>query len=168
MIPKPNKPGKRHLIVDLSYPEGHSIDDGISSSDASMIYSSIDDAASLICDAGKGALLAKTDIASALRIIPVHPGDGTFQVCFKQGRAYVDKQLPFGLRSAPDKAMRKLAFQGTLANYTQPDWKVVDQVAERHCNAKFYRHGQSLCVGTPRAIDLSPTTPRELLINYGI
>jgi hypothetical protein len=64
--------------------------------------------------------------------------------------------------------MRELASQSTLVNYTWPDWKVVDQVAERHCNAKFYRHGQSLYVGTPRATDLSPTTLRELLINYGI
>ena len=67
-----------------------------------------------------------------------------------------------------DEAMRELASQSTLVNYTQPDWKVVDQVAERHCNARFYRQGQSLCVGTSGTIHLSPTTPKELLVNYGI
>ena len=101
VIRKANKPGKWRLIVDLSYPEGHSINDGISASDASMIYSSIDDAARLILDAGKGALLAKIDIASAFRIIPVHPSERHFLGMFWQGRAYIDKQLPFGLRSAP-------------------------------------------------------------------
>ena len=30
-IPKKNKPGKRRLIVDLSSPSGHSVNDGISS-----------------------------------------------------------------------------------------------------------------------------------------
>ena len=101
VIPKANKPGKWRLIVDLSYPEGQSVNDGISSADASMIYSSIDDAARLILDAGEGALLAKIDVASAFRIIPVHPDDRHLLGMLWKGQAYIDKQLPFGLRSAP-------------------------------------------------------------------
>ena len=101
MIPKANKPGKWRLIVDLSYPEGQNVNDVISSADASMIYSSIDDAARLILDSGEGALLAKIDVASAFRIIPVHPDDRHLLGMLWKGQAYIDKQLPFGLRSAP-------------------------------------------------------------------
>ena len=75
VIPKPNKPGKWRLIVDLSYPQGSSVNDGISTTDSSMVYSSIDDAARYITSLGKGALLAKIDICNAFRIIPVHPAD---------------------------------------------------------------------------------------------
>ena len=73
VIPKHHKPGKWHLIVDLSSPEGFSVNDGIAA--CSMIYSSLDDAARFILLAGKGALLAKIDIANAFRIILVHPDD---------------------------------------------------------------------------------------------
>ena len=48
VIPKANKPGKWRLIVDLSHPPDSSVNDGISSADASMSYSRIDDAARLI------------------------------------------------------------------------------------------------------------------------
>ena len=101
VIPKNNKPGKWRLIVDLSHPDGCSVNDGISSADSSMIYSSIDDAARLILASGKGALLAKIDIASAFRIIPVHPSDCHLLGMLWKGVVFIDKQLPFGLRSAP-------------------------------------------------------------------
>ena len=38
VIPKPNNSGKWRLIVDLSYPKGSSVNDGISASDSNMIY----------------------------------------------------------------------------------------------------------------------------------
>lgn len=40
IIPKKSKPGKWRLIVDLSSPEGHSVNDGISKD---LAYVSIDD-----------------------------------------------------------------------------------------------------------------------------
>ena len=50
---------------------------------------------------GKGALLAKVDVASAYRIILVHPEDCLLLGMSWQDKVYVDKQLPFGLSSAP-------------------------------------------------------------------
>ena len=42
VIPKKHKPNKWRLIVDLSAPEGHSINDGISKELASLAYVSVD------------------------------------------------------------------------------------------------------------------------------
>lgn len=51
-----------------------------------------------IADLGRGTQLAKIDIKCAFRNIPVHPADR--YLLWKQA-IYVDKVLPFGLRSAP-------------------------------------------------------------------
>ena len=101
VIPKHNKPSKWHLIVDLSYPDGHSVNDGIDPADASMAYSSIEDAARIILSLGRSALLAKIDISSAFRIIPVHPSDRHLLGMKWKNQGFLDNQLPFGLRSAP-------------------------------------------------------------------
>ena len=101
VIPKANKPGKWRLIVDLSYPKGSSVNDGIAKADSSMVYSSIEDAARLILGLGKSALLAKIDVASAFRIIPVHPADRYLLGMQWKNKVFIDNQLPFGLRSAP-------------------------------------------------------------------
>ena len=50
---------------------------------------------------GKGSLLAKIDIESAFRNIPVHPHDRHLLGMQWNGHLYVDTVLPFGLRSAP-------------------------------------------------------------------
>ena len=49
------------MIIDLSYPEGNSVNDFIPDSEASVTYSSIDNAISTIIKCGKGALIAKFD-----------------------------------------------------------------------------------------------------------
>ena len=50
---------------------------------------------------GKGALMAKIDLKSAFRMIPVHSADCDFLGMHWQGQYYVDTCLPFGLHSAP-------------------------------------------------------------------
>lgn len=74
--------GKWRLIVDMSAPEGASVNDGIDESLYTLSYVSIADAISAISLYSTGALLAKTDVKEA--------------------------SLPFGLRSAP-KIFRALA-----------------------------------------------------------
>ena len=64
LIPKLHQPGKWRLIIDLSSPSGHSINDAISSDHYHMQYASVLDAARLIQQLGVGTLLAK--IFSAL------------------------------------------------------------------------------------------------------
>ena len=46
-------------------------------------------------------MLAKIDIQSAFRILPVHPADRHLLLMKWNGNIYVDMCLPFGLRSAP-------------------------------------------------------------------
>lgn len=50
----------------------------------------------MIALAGEGAFLAKTDIKSAFRLLPVSPGDFDRLGLRFQGIFYVDKMLPFG------------------------------------------------------------------------
>ena len=101
VIEKKNAPGKWRLIVDLSSPENSSVNDGISKELSSLSYMSVDTVAEAAAKLGKGALLAKTDVKSAYRNVPVHPSDRLLLGMSWRGSVYVDKALPFGLRSAP-------------------------------------------------------------------
>jgi len=75
VIPKSHQPGKWRLIVDLSYPRKHGINDGIPKDLCSMSYVTIDDAINRILSMGPRSLLAKIDIKSAFCLIPVHLAD---------------------------------------------------------------------------------------------
>ena len=59
VIPKNNKPGEWRLIVDLSSPEGESINDGINQELSSLSYISVDDLSAIILATGRGACLVK-------------------------------------------------------------------------------------------------------------
>ena len=101
VIPKNHQPDKWRLIVDLSDPAGFSVNDGIDRELCSLKYMSVDDAVRSILDLGLGTLIAKLDIESAYRIIPVHPADRPLLGMSWKGQTYIDTVLPFGLRSAP-------------------------------------------------------------------
>ena len=101
VILKSHTPGKWRLIVDLSSPKGSSVNDGISSDLCSLSYISIDDVSRVIASLGRGTLLAKIDIKSTYRIVPVHPDDRPLLGMHWKGQLYMDTCLPFGLRSAP-------------------------------------------------------------------
>jgi len=45
--------------------------------------------------------MAKTDLKSAFRLMPIHPGDWNLLGIYWQSQYYIDLYLPFGLRSAP-------------------------------------------------------------------
>ena len=92
---------KWRLILDLSSPEGHSVNNGINPELCSLSYVSVDDAARAVAKLGLGSLLAKVDIKSAYRMVPVHPEDRMLLGMIWEGALYVDATLPFGLRSAP-------------------------------------------------------------------
>ena len=68
IIPKPHQPGKFRLIVDLSSPQGHSVNDGIHPGLCSLQYASVDQAAAMVNQLGKGAFMAKLDLKSAYRM----------------------------------------------------------------------------------------------------
>ena len=68
-------PSEFRMIHHLWYPKGASINDSIPPEFSSVKYASVDDAISLIQRHGKGCAMAKTDMRSAFRIVPVHPSD---------------------------------------------------------------------------------------------
>ena len=67
--PKKHQPGKWRLILDLSSPVSHSINDGILKETFSVQYMKVDDVISGIMSFGRGTLLAKFDVESAYRNI---------------------------------------------------------------------------------------------------
>ena len=88
-------------MEDLSHPEGGSINDGIEPELCSLHYTSVDKAVRKVLEKGTGTVMAKFDIESAYRTIPVHPDDRKLLGMSWKGKVYVDATLPFGLRSAP-------------------------------------------------------------------
>ena len=101
VIPKHHKPNSWRLIIDLSHPQGYSVNDGIPSSLCSIKYITIDDAINQILSLGKGTMMAKIDIKSAFRLLPVHPADRHLLMMNWNNSIYIDLCIPFGLRSAP-------------------------------------------------------------------
>ena len=61
----------------------------------------MDDVAKVALQLGRGAKLAKQDIAKAYRVVPIHPDDRCPLGMKWQGQIYLDFALPFSLRSAP-------------------------------------------------------------------
>ena len=98
-MPK-KSPGEFRLIHHLSYPAGSSVNDGIPKELATVRYATIDDAIRLVKLLGKGCFLAKTDIKSAFRIIPIAPRDFPLLGIEWQGKFYFDKCLPIGCSSS--------------------------------------------------------------------
>ena len=102
LVPRKNS-NKFCTIFLLSYPKSglSSINYGISKDDFSLQNVTIDDAIQGIKRLGPGCFLAKTDIESACRLIPIHLSDYELLGMYWDGKYYYDRVLPFGLRSAP-------------------------------------------------------------------
>ncbi|XP_069131881.1 uncharacterized protein [Argopecten irradians] len=95
LVPK-KEPNEFRVIHHLSYPEGSSINDGIDPKEATVSYQTIGNAIQLTKRFGKGALLAKTDIESAFRLIPIRPQDYELLGFKIDDQFYYDKVLPMG------------------------------------------------------------------------
>ena len=93
-------PGSYRLIHHLSYPRGASVNDGIAPEHLGVSYARIDDAVRLIKQCGRGCFLAKNDIESAFRIIPIHPGDYCLLGMCWEGQFYYDRCMPMGCSSS--------------------------------------------------------------------
>eukprot|EP00111_Clytia_hemisphaerica_P017124 TCONS_00050701-protein len=93
--------GSSRIILDLSQPDGSSVNDGIPIDSCHVKYSSFDDAVDLVRLVGRGCFMGKIDIRHAFRLCPVHPDDWHLLGYYWRSRWYVDLRLPFGLRSSP-------------------------------------------------------------------
>ena len=87
--------------MDMSCLEGGSVNHGISESLCSLTYVGIRDAVRGIVERGRGTLMAKVDVKSAYRNVPVHPEDRWLMGMVWRDALFVDTALPFGLCSTP-------------------------------------------------------------------
>jgi len=71
VIPKGHQPNKWQLIVDLSHPSGCSVNDLIPKSLCSPSYITVYDAIQNILKYGQHTILAKVNIKSAFRLVPL-------------------------------------------------------------------------------------------------
>ena len=101
LVPKGHQANAWRMIVDLSHPTNHSVNDSIPPEFCSLHYPSVDDAFEYIMALGRHTQLTKLDLKSAYRILPIHPDDRHLLGVQWDSKVYVDQALPFGLRSAP-------------------------------------------------------------------
>ncbi|KAJ1103598.1 hypothetical protein NDU88_001019 [Pleurodeles waltl] len=95
VVPK-KEPGQFRLIHNLSAPQGSSVNDAIDPQLCSVRYASVDNAVDKVRALGRGSLLAKTDIESAFRLLPVHPDDYHLLGFQFRGEYYFDQCMPMG------------------------------------------------------------------------
>lgn len=100
LVPK-SEPGSFRLIQHLSFPHGSSVNDGIDPDMCSVKYAEFDVAVGLVAGIGRGAFMAKADIKSAFRLLPVHPSDFEILGIKVENQYYVDKALPMGASCSP-------------------------------------------------------------------
>ena len=70
LVPKKEE-GEFRVIHHLSFPEGASVNDGISQEHKTVHYQNIDCAIQLIKRLRKGSLLSESDILHAYKVVPV-------------------------------------------------------------------------------------------------
>ena len=99
LVPKKTESEFR-LIHHLSFPQGSSLNDGISSEFTSVSYATVEDAIHTIRTVGHSCFMAKTDIKNAFRIIPMQPQDyNLLGICWR-GFYYYDHCMPMGCSSS--------------------------------------------------------------------
>ena len=92
--------GTHHLIIDLSSPNGLSINDFISKEDYSVKFFKFGGVVPMIKSLGRSALMAKLDVKHAFRLCPVSPVDGHLLGTHWEGFYFIELILPFGLCSS--------------------------------------------------------------------
>ena len=99
LVPKKD-PSEFRLIHHLSYPQGTSVNDFIPNHYSTVKYASVGDATKSIQRLGRGCFMAKTDVKSAFRIIPIHPADYPLLGIRWNNMYYYDRALAMGLSSS--------------------------------------------------------------------
>ena len=167
---------ERRVILDLSFPPGESVNDGIGKDnylgfEAKLTFPKVDELAHRVYYLGQGCCMFKIDLSRYFRQIPLDPGDYSMIGYVINGDIYFDKVLPMGMRSAPYIAQRitnaithiHRQMQFFLLNY------VNDFVGAEHKNNiwKAYNHLSKLLkdlqVDTSQEKMVPPTTRLEFL-----
>ena len=80
MVQDKQNSDKKHTIMDLSWPKGLSVNDGVAKnkylgSYFTLRYPSLDHISQVLCELGPQALIYKIDISRAFRHLRIDPGD---------------------------------------------------------------------------------------------
>ena len=95
------EPGKYRLLHNLSYPYNEdSVNFNIPKERSTVQYAHLGDAIEMVQRCGQGCYMAKSDIADAFRLIPLHPSQYHLTGFQFQGQFYYDKCLPMGCASS--------------------------------------------------------------------
>ena len=103
-VPKAND-DERRVIVDLSWPHGFSVNDGISKDHylgevINLHYASVADVCQMVLSVGVGSVIYKRDLRRAYRQIPVDPRDYCYLGYNWENEFYFDTVLCMGQRNA--------------------------------------------------------------------
>lgn len=90
------KDGGWRLIHHLSFPEGSSVNDFIDPDYCTVHYTPFDEVLEMIANLGTDSFLAKMDVKSAFRLLPVHPADQELLGFKFNNQFYYDMCLPMG------------------------------------------------------------------------
>jgi len=95
----------RRVVMDLSFPDSHSVNSGISSTSYlndsyKLRLPGIDRLCEFIVHHGPGCLIYKKDLKRAYRQLPIDPKDYNLLGFSFNGGFYFDLRCPFGLRSS--------------------------------------------------------------------
>ena len=94
-------PGTYRLLHNLSYPyDESSVNGGIDQCHKTVKYASLQSAIKVINQLGRGCFMAKADIQSAYRIVPIHPSQHHLLGFKWRNHYYYDKYLPMGMAEA--------------------------------------------------------------------
>ena len=99
LVPK-KLPGEFRIIHHLSHPRGSSVNSGIDKQFTTVAYHTVDQAIDILCQLGPGAYMAKSDIKSAFRQIPVHPSCYHLLGFTWKSQFYYDRSLAMGLSAS--------------------------------------------------------------------
>ena len=91
--------------MDMSFPEGNSVNDGIMKDEylhekIRLTYPTVNSLVDIVRQKGCGCLLFKRDLHQFYRQIPVCPKDYSKLGCSFNGKMYFDKVLVMGCRSS--------------------------------------------------------------------
>ncbi len=96
---------ERCVIVDLSWPHGTAVNDGISkdvymNEPINLRYASVEEVCEMVLRVGRGAVIYKRDLKQAYRQIPVDPADYKYLGYMWESQMFFDTVLAMGQRNA--------------------------------------------------------------------
>ena len=154
---KPNSENRR-VIIDLSWPQGNSVNAGVPSdkylgTEFVLTYPSVDNITQEVLRLGRGCKIFKVDIRRAFRHVPIDPGDvDLLGLHWKE--YFIDRSLPFGFKHGSSIFQRiSDAVRCIMRQEGHGIWNYIDDF---------------LCVSLPSKINATFDRLQELLQELGL